>query len=134
MKDWREGYEFYGFHIRPDMLEGLNAYIETGRPTGGFLEAVLSNDLMAACDRADDGNRRNLPAYCGYLYNEAPIGCYGSPEAVKKWMAAGGLEGMAEPVPDPDAERCSGPDGHEWATDEERDRVYCVFCGADGDG
>lgn len=149
MKDWREGYEFYGFHIRPDMLEGLNAYIETGRPTGGFLRAVLTNDLMMAVDRADDGNRRNLPAYVGYLYNEAPMACYGSPEKIKEWMEAGGLEGMAkaaeEADPDPEADKCPGPHGHKWAYtgtayggDDEsymgEGRAYCVYCGADGDG
>ena len=32
------------FHLR----EGLHEYIRMGRPTGDFLKAFLSNDLMSA--------------------------------------------------------------------------------------
>lgn len=93
MKDAKLGYDFYGFTIPPHMLDGLNSYIMTGRPVGGFLTAVLNNDLMQAMDRADEHNRANIAAYTGYLYNEAPPQCFGSPEKVKAWMGVGGLEG-----------------------------------------
>jgi len=78
-------YVFRHFHIPAYMGEGLIRWIEHGILPGEFLQAVLRNDLMGAVHRADGTNIENLPAYIGYLYNEAPQGCFGSPEAVKAW-------------------------------------------------
>ena len=79
-------YEFRGFYIPDYMMDGLKRYIEQGIEPGSFLTAVLCNDLNGAVGRADDQNVKNLPAYIGYLYNEAPSPCWGSPEKVKAWM------------------------------------------------
>lgn len=89
-------YDFYGFTIPTYMMGPLQAYIETGRGVGGFLTAVLENNLKGCIDHADMHNRANLPAYVGYLYNQAPQGCWGSPELVKAWKANGGLKGLEE--------------------------------------
>lgn len=43
---------------------------------------MLENDLKSAVAHADDENLQNLPAYVGYLYNEAPGDCWGSKEKV----------------------------------------------------
>ena len=72
--------------IRPDVLDSLKRYIEHGIPTGGFLEAVLSNDLREAIGRADDYNMRTLPEIVSWIYNEAPSGCWGSPKRVTEWI------------------------------------------------
>lgn len=79
-------YQFRDFEIPEYMMAGLLRYIEHGIPPGSFLEAVLENDLKAAVGRADDINMRNIPAYIGYLYNEAPRGCWGSPKIVEAWI------------------------------------------------
>ena len=89
-----KNYEFFGFIVPAYMLEVLKRYINTGAKPGDFLTAVVENNLSLAVGRADTYNRANLPAYVGYLYNEAPRGCWGSPEKVKAWSKAGGLEGM----------------------------------------
>jgi hypothetical protein len=34
---------------------------------------------------------------------------------------------------DEPADRCTEPTGHDWVINEESDRCYCCFCGADGD-
>ena len=68
------------------MLEGLFAHIEDHRPTGGFLTALFENDLMLASQRADDSNQHHLYEYANWLFNHAPAGCYGSKEAVTKWL------------------------------------------------
>ena len=73
--------------IRPDIMASLRRYIENRIPTGGFLEAVLSNDLKEAVGRADGDNMRVLPELVGWLYNEAPSNCWGSPQRVKDWLA-----------------------------------------------
>ena len=79
-------YKFREFEIPEYMMGGLERYINHGIAPGGFLTAVLENDLKEAVSRADDINMINIPAYVGYLYNEAPSGCYGSPEKVKAWI------------------------------------------------
>jgi len=69
-------------HIRG----GMKRYIEGRTPPGGFLTAVLNNNLMEAMGRADRINRERLFDICNFLYNEAPAVCWGSPERVKRWL------------------------------------------------
>lgn len=79
----------------PDyMQEGLVEYILHGRPVGNFLTAVLSNDLKEACARADITNQYALPKYVMFLYNYAPVGCWGDYEKVESWAERGGLVGV----------------------------------------
>lgn len=80
------GYRYREFAIPDYMVEGLDLWTRFGVLPGDFLIAVLSNDLMEACARADETNLRNLPVYCAYLYNEAPPQCFGSKERVRAWI------------------------------------------------
>lgn len=82
----RETYAAFGLHVPEDTLAALNRYIAEGMPTGGFLEAVITNDLHGSIARADPGNMTALPAIVSYLYNEAPAPCWGSPEKVAAWI------------------------------------------------
>ena len=43
-----------------------------GHPMGHFLTALVRNDFMEACGKADDTNRRVLSLYAMFLYNVAP--------------------------------------------------------------
>jgi hypothetical protein len=79
-------YTFRGFTINDFMLRRLKAYVEHGECVGQFLTAVLENKLCEAVGLADENNLHNLPAYVGYLCNQAPQGCWGSPERVKAWL------------------------------------------------
>lgn len=72
--------------IRPEIIESIRAYADEGRPTGGFLRAVLSNDLKESFGRADDGNQATMFEIVSYCYNEIPSDCWGSPETVKEWL------------------------------------------------
>lgn len=72
--------------IRPDIIESIQRYVDRGIPTGGFLEALLSNDLKETCARADDDNRHTIFHIVAYCYNEIPSGCWGSPKKVEKWL------------------------------------------------
>lgn len=76
------------FRIRPQMLRAIRRYIGGRRPVGGFLSAVICNDLREAVFRADDENLANLPAFVFYFYNNTPPKCWGSPEKMKAWMEA----------------------------------------------
>jgi len=77
----------YAEQIPRHTLEGLRAYVCNGRAGGGFLAAVLSNDLMRAIGQADDANQRALAAICNFLWNRCPVGCWGSPENYQQWLA-----------------------------------------------
>ena len=72
--------------IEPRFKASIDAYVATGRPTGGFLEAVLSNDLTGAIARADEDALDNIPHIVAYLYNDVPGYCWGSPERVREWI------------------------------------------------
>jgi len=80
-------YTFRGFVIPEYMMGGIQRYIDHGLEPGDFLTAVICNDLHLAVGRADDLNIVNLPAYVGYLYNEAPSECWGSREKMEAWIA-----------------------------------------------
>lgn len=82
----RTTYSAFGLEVPQDTLESLNLYIEHGLPTGGFLEAVINNDLCQAIGRADEKNMLALPAIVSYLYNEAPMGSWGMPNSFEKWI------------------------------------------------
>jgi len=66
--------------------ESIDAYIALGRPTGGFLEAVISNDLKEAIGRADSEALDNIPHIVAYLYNDCPGNCWGSKEKYTAWL------------------------------------------------
>ena len=79
-------FEFRGMVIPERMMIPLQEYTENHQPVGGFLEAVISNNLFAACTKADESNLHLLPAYIAYLYNYAPSGCWGSAEKYQEWI------------------------------------------------
>jgi len=68
--------------------ESLDKYANERVPPGGFLQAVLENNLMEAMGRADEFNRVALFNICKYVYNNLPVDCHGSPEKVKRWLNA----------------------------------------------
>ena len=83
MADFRNG-----LHLIPEhMHHGITLWIEHGYVNllGGFLRAVLSNDLVGAFSQADDKNAASMRGWVLFLYNYAPSLCYGSPERVAQW-------------------------------------------------
>ncbi len=79
-------YVFWGFTIPQYMMKPLMSYIQNGQRPGDFLTAVICNDLHTAVARADEHNIINIKAYIGYLYNEAPAGCWGSYDNMQEWI------------------------------------------------
>lgn len=75
-----------GYHVPEHLADGLRDYIVDRIETGGFLRAVLENDLREACARADEVSRAFLFDIVSFLYNEAPSTCWGSPERVAAWL------------------------------------------------
>lgn len=86
------GYELVALEKLPRRYhDGLKRYIHRGIPPGGFLSAVLRNDLFAAVGAADDPSV--IPAICRFLYNSVAAGSFGSEERFRAWMKMGGFEG-----------------------------------------
>ncbi len=71
----------------PDhLIDGLVAYVAERRPPGGFLRAVLENDLKEAFGRSDLESALGMRYICMWLYNCVPGACYGSPAKVSAWL------------------------------------------------
>jgi len=67
----------------PERFEGsLQRYFNDGIMPGGFLTAVLMNDLLGAYANADMVSVQELPGLVSWLYNHAPHDCWGSKEKV----------------------------------------------------
>lgn len=79
-------YKFRRFEIPERMMNGIKNYVNNGVEPGGFLKAVISNNLFEAVGKADDENIQNLPAFTAYFYNETPSECYGSKEKMNNWI------------------------------------------------
>lgn len=57
----------------------IDAYVTHRQPVGGFLQAVLSNQLFEAVGRADNESMAALREIIQYIYNEIPAKSWGSP-------------------------------------------------------
>jgi hypothetical protein len=74
-------------HIPLRILENLEAYKKSQSPhPGGFLTAVLENNLVEAVHRADSDSLKALPAIVAYVWEELPGNSWGTPEKVEKWL------------------------------------------------
>lgn len=76
------------------MHDAIRNYVDHGWLPGGFLTAVLANDLFDAVAHADSANRFCLPAWVEFITNHCPAACHGSFERVNKWVNAGGFHGL----------------------------------------
>ena len=72
--------------MKQDTKDSIDRYVKDRIPTGGFLEAVLCNNLKEAVGRADTQNLKDIKEIVQYCYWEIPSVCWGSPEEVKAWL------------------------------------------------
>lgn len=68
------------------VMQNLLAYVKGEEAPGGFLYAVLTNDLFRTVGRADAEMKPLIPLLVHYIHWEVPGNCHGSPEIVKSWM------------------------------------------------
>jgi hypothetical protein len=76
----------HNYAIPPATQNNLVYYIIDRRHPGQFLEAVLSNNLKESVARADEYNQAALAEIIKFMYNHAPMNCYGSPEHFRAWL------------------------------------------------
>jgi len=70
-----------------DHKESIRLYIEAGLYPGGFLTAVLHNDLMGAVSKADLENQKLLAEITIYVIHNVPANAWGSPKKVEEWIS-----------------------------------------------
>ena len=71
---------------RSETEQSLRRYLDHRISPGGFLTAVLSNDLLEAMQYADRESREELFAIVCWLVRYFPSGCWGSPQRVHAWL------------------------------------------------
>jgi len=71
--------------------ESLERYVLYGIPAGGFVTAVLENNLIGAVARADSTNAAHLTSIVIYVYNVLPFKASGSHDSVVNWVSSKGL-------------------------------------------
>lgn len=79
-------FNFAGLAMPESLIASLSRYSTEHVATGGFLKAVLENDLCEAVCRASESNFQLLPVIVRYVYNELPSPCWGSKEKVAAWL------------------------------------------------
>lgn len=73
--------------LLPEHMHGaMRRYLEDGLYPGGFLGAVLSNDLVGAVRGADHINSKRLSDIVQFCMWSIPSTAWGSPQAVEKWI------------------------------------------------
>ena len=66
--------------------DGIIRYVLFGISPGGFLTAVICNDLTESFGRADEENREALFDIVNWFYNCAPLSCWKSAANMNLWM------------------------------------------------
>lgn len=70
----------------PDWQGAMERYVLYGISPGGFLEAVLANNLYLAACRSHPSNAwTSIMQLIKWLANQAPTLCWGDPDVVRKW-------------------------------------------------
>ncbi len=80
-------------HVPENLFVGLRNYVFHQQKTGGFLRAVLENDLQNAVARGDVFSLTALPDLVAFAEAHLPGSCWGDRERVKQW-----LEGKPQPA------------------------------------
>lgn len=86
----------FAYDVPMHTRDALMRYVNDGLEPGGFLTAVLENNLFEAIGRADMINKHHINDICLYIYNEVPSIAWGSRHAVNEWIAGGGINGRGK--------------------------------------
>lgn len=69
------------------LIDTIDGYALHGIPPGGFMKAVLINDLFGAMQRADYWNKNNLQTIVDVITHYLPREAYGNSENYHAWIA-----------------------------------------------
>lgn len=68
------------------MWQGVEDYLMRGWEPGGFLTAVITNDLKGAFSRADMTNEHLIKEWVQFMYWHMPAISQGDRESMEFWM------------------------------------------------
>ena len=74
------------YPIPPRIKKAIDRYQKEGIEPGGFVRAVLADNLVEAVLRADSESLKALPEICRYVFNHVPNARWGSPELTEAWI------------------------------------------------
>ena len=74
--------------VKLSMVKSLQDYVDNGVKKGGFLTAVLSNNLKMAARYADDENFETLAHITSWCCNNIPEAAWGSKKKYDRWIRA----------------------------------------------
>ncbi len=80
--------DFSGYNIPAHTQGALTRYVTQGCLPGGFLTAVLANDLIGAVSQADEQNRAALAEIVKFIYNRLPSAAQGTPDEQAEFAAS----------------------------------------------
>jgi hypothetical protein len=80
------------YAVPQNLRDAVARYITHGTEPGGFVQAVLQNDLKSAVVRAGVSSKSGLVDLVMWLIAEAPESCWGSSERYRDWIAHNGQE------------------------------------------
>lgn len=80
-KSFNDNYCKVPQHLR----EAIYHYITEGRPVGGFLQAVISNNLIGATTRSHPDVKEHIGGIVLWFLSYAPTDSYGSQCAYDYW-------------------------------------------------
>lgn len=66
----------------------LEHYEKDGAPTGGFLRAVLENNLLGALRQGDEDSIKNLREIAFWVWDNLPANIWGNPQRVQEHLKA----------------------------------------------
>ena len=69
------------------MAGAMQRYVEQGIEPGGFMSAMLCNDLEATVMRADGMNVVHIPHWVAWMSEHLPPACWGPYQRYEDWMA-----------------------------------------------
>ena len=81
------------------LVPSMQRYIEHGVQPGRFLTAVICNNLKESFAQADDYNQELMFDIVKWMYNKAPMVCWGSPSRMRKWIQSFGRD-VIETLPE----------------------------------
>ena len=73
------------------ILSALERYVREGIKPGGFLTAIIDNDLRMAITMADPEAERAIPAIVRVMAEYVPALAWGSPTIRELWSVRGGI-------------------------------------------
>jgi hypothetical protein len=84
--DWVSGLRWVPEHMRDEVVR----WVLFGELPNPFLREALEGDLRSAAIRSEGDCTQRLYDWPRFFCECTPAGCFGSPEAVRRWAEAGG--------------------------------------------